>query len=191
VYPPAVPAVQPRVDKQVDTGLIAAFAYHEAGKIAIYRLFDEGDALLYAGMTNHLPRRLDLHSRRKGWWAEVRRMQVEWHDDLDAAAAAERAAIRTEWPKYNIHFNDHLTPSEIPAGGQPGPEAPSVVTPAVAPRHDKTGGKPVPGARPAALTKQARAAAVIRDNPSLTNAALAELVGCRPRTIQRARNGKP
>lgn len=37
--------------------------------------------------------------------------------------------------------------------------------------------------------KQARAAAVIRDNPGLTNAALAELAGCDARTISRARNG--
>ena len=43
---------------------------------------------------------------------------------------------------------------------------------------------------PPAMTKQARAAAVIRDNPGLTNAALADLAGCDIRTISRARNGK-
>jgi hypothetical protein len=49
--------------------------------------------------------------------------------------------------------------------------------------RDKPKGKP-------ALTKQARAAAAIRDNPGLTNAALADLAGCDVRTISRARNGK-
>ena len=40
------------------------------------------------------------------------------------------------------------------------------------------------------MTKQARAAAVIRDNPGLTNAALADLAGCDIRTISRARNSQ-
>ena len=58
--------------------------------------------------------------------------------------------------------------------------------------HDKKEDKPQsrPAKRPPGLTKQARAAAVIRDNPGLTdNKALAGLAGCDVRTIQRARNG--
>ena len=48
--------------------------------------------------------------------------------------------------------------------------------------------KPVKAAVRPALTKQARAAAVIRDNPAVTsNAALARLAGCDVRTVQRAR----
>lgn len=83
------------------------------------------------------------------------------------------------------------------------------VTPVVTPRHDseddKRDDKPPPGAAPAArggsqrnrhpreaMTKQARAAIAIRDNPGLTNAALADLAGVDVRTIQRARNaGSP
>ena len=42
----------------------------------------------------------------------------------------------------------------------------------------------------AATRKQARAAAVIRDNPGLTNDELAALAGCDIRTIQRVKNGK-
>ena len=44
-----------------------------------------------------------------------------------------------------------------------------------------------PVARMTPMTKQARAAAVIRDNPGITNDALAGLADCKPRTIQRAR----
>ena len=40
------------------------------------------------------------------------------------------------------------------------------------------------------MTKQAGAAAVIRDNPGKSNEELAALAGCDIRTIQRARNGK-
>ena len=39
------------------------------------------------------------------------------------------------------------------------------------------------------MTKQAGAAAVIRDNPGKSNEELAALAGCDIRTIQRARNG--
>lgn len=69
-----------------------------------------------------------------------------------------------------------------------------VVTPRHDSDHDKRGDKPprspAPRKSAPALTKQARAAAVIRDNPGLANAALAKLAGCDPRTISRARNGK-
>lgn len=46
-----------------------------------------------------------------------------------------------------------------------------------------------PAARTPSMTKQSRAADVIRDNPGMTNEELAELAGCKVRTIQRARNG--
>lgn len=70
-------------------------------------------------------------------------------------------------------------------------------TPAVTPCHDseddKKDDKPrrsrAPRKPAPAPTKQARAAAVIRDNPGLTNAELAGLAGCDIRTISRARNG--
>ena len=70
------------------------------------------------------------------------------------------------------------------------PGAPAAAVPAVTPRRgsdDKKGDRPRTPA--AALTKQARAAAVIRDNPSRTNEELAALAGCDVRTVQRARNG--
>jgi Protein of unknown function (DUF2637) len=78
------------------------------------------------------------------------------------------------------------------------PVTPAVVTPAVTPpvtppvTRARPQRKAVTARRPAALTKQAAAAAVIRDNPGITdNAALAKLAGCDVRTVQRARNGKP
>lgn len=72
-----------------------------------------------------------------------------------------------------------------------------VEQPVVNPRHDsdhdkgddRPRRKPAPAKRAPAMTKQARAAAVIRDNPGLANAALARLAGVDVRTIQRARNG--
>lgn len=66
-----------------------------------------------------------------------------------------------------------------------------LVTPAVTPSRDKPPAiaRPVKG-KPSPVTKQARAAAVIRDNPGLTNAEYARLADCDPRTVKRARNAK-
>jgi hypothetical protein len=68
----------------------------------------------------------------------------------------------------------------------------AIDAPAVTPRHDSGHDKPQrkapPARRPAAMTKQARAVAAIRDNPGMANAALARLAGCDVRTISRARN---
>ncbi len=67
--------------------------------------------------------------------------------------------------------------------------------PVVAPRHDSDhdkGDKPqrkqVTRKQAPAMTKQAKAAVVIRDNPGMTNAELAAIAGVDVRTIQRARN---
>ena len=71
-----------------------------------------------------------------------------------------------------------------------------------APGEDRTQDRPARGRKPhraqgrgqlrvhpPAVTKQAGAAAVIRDNPGKSNEELAALAGCDIRTIQRARNG--
>jgi len=78
------------------------------------------------------------------------------------------------------------------------PATPAMTAAVVTPRHDsdhdkkgdKPQRKPVPRKAVASMTKQARAAIAIRDNPGMKNAELAALVGCDIRTIQHARNGK-
>ena len=66
----------------------------------------------------------------------------------------------------------------------------AVPAPAVTPRQDdRKDDKPAPRRPAAGMTKSARAAAVIHDNPDMTNAALAALAQCDMRTVQRARNG--
>ena len=59
----------------------------------------------------------------------------------------------------------------------------------VASSTTRTGARPAPRRPAAGMTKSARAAAVIHDNPDMTNAALAALAECDMRTVQRARNG--
>ncbi len=68
------------------------------------------------------------------------------------------------------------------------PVTPPAVTPPVTRARDKP--RAIPRRAPA-MTKQAKAAAAIRDNPGMTNAELARRAGVDVRTIQRVRNAKP
>lgn len=72
---------------------------------ALYRFYGAGDELLYIGITNSIPRRLDQHSDSKPWYTEARRITVEHHPTRGDALAAEMAAIKAERPKYNIQHN--------------------------------------------------------------------------------------
>lgn len=72
---------------------------------ALYRLFGDGDVLLYIGISKTFGHRWHQHAQSKPWWPDVRRQMIDWHPSRDAAEAAEKAAIRTEHPKYNLAHN--------------------------------------------------------------------------------------
>jgi transcriptional regulator with XRE-family HTH domain len=71
-------------------------------RTALYRFYDIDDQLLYVGITDNIPARWEGHARNKRWWSDVVRKVVEWHDDREAAALAEIAAIVAERPLYNV-----------------------------------------------------------------------------------------
>ena len=71
----------------------------------LYRFFDDLDVLLYVGITVHLPTRLADHEEGKPWWPEVARMTAEPYPDRPAVLAAEKMAIQSERPKYNVQHN--------------------------------------------------------------------------------------
>jgi hypothetical protein len=68
---------------------------------ALYRMFDERDRLLYIGMTGDFGKRLGEHSVKR-WFPLVERITLEWLPNKAAARVAERRAIGTERPRYNI-----------------------------------------------------------------------------------------
>lgn len=70
-------------------------------RTAVYRIRGEAGELLYIGMTNSIPVRWNHHMRYQPWWHELRSLTVEFHDTREEAAAAEKAAIKREIPKYN------------------------------------------------------------------------------------------
>lgn len=73
--------------------------------VSLYRFFNAASELLYIGITNRVPRRLDEHGDDKPWYLEVADVKVEHHPNRDAALRAEKTAIKSERPKYNIVHN--------------------------------------------------------------------------------------
>lgn len=72
------------------------------GRTALYRLFDQGGALLYVGVSHKPDVRWGQHSEEKEWWPAVDRRAVEWHETRAAAERAELAAIVAERPLHNV-----------------------------------------------------------------------------------------
>lgn len=70
-------------------------------KTCVYRFYDAEGRLLYVGISLNLEGRLAKHRRRE-WWPEVVRCDVEWFEDRRGAKAAERAAIAEEDPIHNV-----------------------------------------------------------------------------------------
>lgn len=67
----------------------------------LYRFWDTRDRLLYVGISYRIENRLSEHRRTKPW-EEVAKVTIEHYPDRTTAEAAERHAIQTEHPKWNI-----------------------------------------------------------------------------------------
>lgn len=84
--------------------------------VSLYRFFNRSNELLYIGITNRIPRRLDEHGDDKPWYLEVARVEVEHHPDRHSALRAEKNAIHAERPRYNIHHNRHAHRTPVREG---------------------------------------------------------------------------
>lgn len=78
----------------------------------LYRFFDSKDKLLYVGMSYHLENRLDSHRFGKPW-DHISRIQIQRFPTREEAAAAEREAILSEAPAWNVIYAP-LFPMERP-----------------------------------------------------------------------------
>ncbi|WP_327376219.1 hypothetical protein OG393_21070 [Streptomyces sp. NBC_01216] len=67
---------------------------------AVYRYWSDSGELLYVGSAYDPSERAKTH-KSKEWWASVARRTDEWHDNRQAAYAAETEAIAAESPAAN------------------------------------------------------------------------------------------
>lgn len=68
---------------------------------AVYRLFNEGDELLYVGISRNPMARWAEHAERH-WWAQVSQFTVEWHPTREAALSVELQTIHDDKPAHNV-----------------------------------------------------------------------------------------
>ncbi|MFF0822499.1 GIY-YIG nuclease family protein [Micromonospora haikouensis] len=72
---------------------------------SLYRLLRADGQLLYVGISLNLGVRWKTHSGKKPDWSLVARAEVEHYPSRDAALDAERTAIQTERPIWNVVHN--------------------------------------------------------------------------------------
>ena len=76
----------------------------------LYRHYDSEGSLLYVGVSRNVLRRLHTTSH---WFREIVRIEITHFATWEEARAAERQALATENPKYNIEFEP--IPPEVTA----------------------------------------------------------------------------
>lgn len=78
----------------------------------LYRLYDDQDQLLYVGISHRHLVRLHQHSKDKPWWTQGTRATLTHYPNRAAALEAEREAIVSECPAFNVVHNA----APVPAG---------------------------------------------------------------------------
>lgn len=87
-------------------------------RTALYRFFNADGVLLYVGITENTATRWASHKATKEWWPAVVHKEVEWHGSREVAEEAERQALGTEEPLYNVRD----VPGRAPARRDPAVE---------------------------------------------------------------------
>lgn len=68
----------------------------------LYRHFDENNSLLYVGISLSTFNRLSQHKDHSEWFKKIKNVTIEHFPTREEAMAAERQAIKSENPKFNI-----------------------------------------------------------------------------------------
>ena len=77
-------------------------------KTQLYRHFDADKKLLYVGISLSAFARLSQHKDHSQWFEQIKTVTLESFDTREEAMAAERKAIRTENPQFNIAMKKTL-----------------------------------------------------------------------------------
>ena len=74
----------------------------QEGFTQLYRHWDDAGRLLYVGISYHALYRLSQHSKVSHWYKDITRVTLENYSCREEALSAERNAIQSEKPLYNI-----------------------------------------------------------------------------------------
>lgn len=79
---------------------------------SLYRHFADDGALLYVGISLSWPSRTKAHAHGSRWFDQVAKVEIERFPTREAALDAERQAIKSEGPKFNVVHNRGGTPDK-------------------------------------------------------------------------------
>jgi predicted GIY-YIG superfamily endonuclease len=79
----------------------------------VYRFYDHAGDLLYVGMTKHLERRIEEHSKSQRWWGDVSQVACEEVATRKDAWELEARRIDELRPIHNGPFRPRPTPAEL------------------------------------------------------------------------------
>ena len=83
-------------------------------KTTLYRYFDGDGKLLYVGITGDNVKRQSQHRRNAFWFGQIASATFEHFNSREEAIEAEREAIQTELPEFNIaETNSYMNGSRI------------------------------------------------------------------------------
>lgn len=74
----------------------------------LYRHFNANGKLLYVGISLSALQRLSQHADHSDWYNEISRVEMEHFCNRPSAMAAEKKAVISEGPLYNIHHKKKL-----------------------------------------------------------------------------------
>lgn len=84
----------------------------------LYRFFDSSGRLLYIGISNRWTDRLVQHRREKPWFDQVAQVTVHKYPSRQAVEQAEREAIASERPLYNVQHNGGTLAEKLKTSGR-------------------------------------------------------------------------
>lgn len=70
----------------------------------VYRLFDRQGRLIYVGATVDPETRISVHRQTTWWGPQIHRIKIKVYPNRQQANDAEKEAIRTEHPRWNINL---------------------------------------------------------------------------------------
>lgn len=80
----------------------------------VYRAYCVCDALLYVGITDGVPLRMQQHERGSVWFEMIGRIEWNWHSNRSEALSIEASLIKDLNPPYNIQHRSNELLIELP-----------------------------------------------------------------------------
>ena len=74
-------------------------------KTSLYRHYNAQGKLLYVGISYNALNRLSRHALSSSWYDQIARIDITHFETREAAIEAEKNAIRSENPLFNIEFS--------------------------------------------------------------------------------------